>query len=122
VTPWCPQRTAKPKYGNASDSTGGARDLARGGIDSSQRLGPPPLCGGVVAGLAGGYRRLQVRYERRSDILLGLLQLAGALIAATGWTAQARRRAVGTSVWEACRSAGGREHPQGIEGEHLVRG
>jgi len=34
----------------------------------------------VVAGLAGGYRRLQVRYERRSDMLLGLLQLAGALI------------------------------------------
>jgi hypothetical protein len=27
-----------------------------------------------------GYRRLQVRYERRGDILLGFLQLACALI------------------------------------------
>jgi transposase len=27
-----------------------------------------------------GYRRLQVRYERRADILLGFLQLACALI------------------------------------------
>jgi hypothetical protein len=27
-----------------------------------------------------GHRRLQVRYERRADILLGLLQLACALI------------------------------------------
>jgi hypothetical protein len=27
-----------------------------------------------------GHRRLQVRYEQRSDILLGLLQLAGTLI------------------------------------------
>ena len=26
-----------------------------------------------------GYRRLQVRYERRADILLGLVQLACAL-------------------------------------------
>jgi hypothetical protein len=27
-----------------------------------------------------GYRRLQVRYERRADVLLGFLWLAGALI------------------------------------------
>jgi transposase len=27
-----------------------------------------------------GYRRLQVRYERRADILLGFLQLACALV------------------------------------------
>jgi len=27
-----------------------------------------------------GYRRLQVRYERRADLLLGLTQLACALI------------------------------------------
>jgi transposase len=27
-----------------------------------------------------GYRRLQVRYERRADILLGLMQLACSLI------------------------------------------
>jgi hypothetical protein len=30
--------------------------------------------------LAGGYRRPQVRYERRGDIVLGFLQLACALI------------------------------------------
>ena len=42
-----------------------------------------------------GYRRLRVRYERRADILLGLLQLAGALICRDRWTAQALRRAVG---------------------------
>jgi hypothetical protein len=30
--------------------------------------------------VAGGYRRLQVRYQRRPDILLGFVQLACALI------------------------------------------
>ena len=33
-----------------------------------------------------GYRRLQVRYERRSDILLGFLQLACTLICLNRWT------------------------------------
>ena len=41
---------------------------------------PPPLRGGTVAGVAGGYRRLQVRYERRADVMLGFLDLACALI------------------------------------------
>jgi hypothetical protein len=45
-----------------------------------------------------GYRRLQVRYERRADILLGFLQLACALICRNRWTAQALRRAVGADV------------------------
>ena len=35
--------------------------------------------GGAVAGVAG-YRRLQVRYERRADILTGFVYLACALI------------------------------------------
>ena len=30
-----------------------------------------------------GYRRLQLRYERRADVLLGFLQLACALICLT---------------------------------------
>ena len=67
-----------------------------------------------------GYRRLQVRSERRSDILLGFLQLECTLICLNQFDAQALRRAVGAGVPEACRSAGGLEHSQGIEGEHLV--
>ena len=56
--------------------------------------------------------RLRVRYERRADILLGLLQLAGALICRdrldrpSAAPRGGRRRAGG-----ACRSAGGLEHP-----------
>jgi hypothetical protein len=60
-----------------------------------------------------GYRRLQVRYERRSDILLGFLQLACTLICLNQFDAQALRRTVGAGVREACRSAGGLEHSQG---------
>jgi hypothetical protein len=58
-----------------------------------------------------GYRRLQVRYERRADILLGFLQLACPLSASTDCTAQAQNRAVGAGVRGMCRSAGGFEHP-----------
>jgi transposase len=47
---------------------------------AEQQARPPPVCGGAVAGVAGGSRRLQVRYERRGDILLGFLELACALI------------------------------------------
>jgi transposase len=54
--------------------------IARRGIESSQRLGRHRYV--VERSLAWlvGYRRLQVRYERRSDILLGFLHLACALI------------------------------------------
>jgi hypothetical protein len=45
-----------------------------------------------------GYRRLQVRYEWRADLLLGFLQLHARSSAAAGWTAQALRRAVGAGV------------------------
>jgi hypothetical protein len=38
--------------------------------------GPPSLGDRAVAGVAVGYRRLQVRYERRANILLGFLHLA----------------------------------------------
>jgi transposase len=46
--------------------------IARRGIESSQRLGRHRYV--VERSLAWlvGYRRLQVRYERRADILLGL--------------------------------------------------
>jgi hypothetical protein len=54
--------------------------IARRGIESSQRLGRHRYV--VERSLAWlvGYRRLQVRYERRSDILLGFCYLACALI------------------------------------------
>jgi transposase len=54
--------------------------IARRGIESSQRLGRHRYV--VERSLAWlvGYRRLQVRYERRADILLRFLSLACALI------------------------------------------
>jgi IS5 family transposase len=54
--------------------------IARRGIEPSDRLGRHRYV--VERSLAWlvGYRRLQVRYERRGDILLALLHLACALI------------------------------------------
>jgi transposase len=54
--------------------------IARRGIESADKLGRHRWK--VERSLAWlvGYRRLQVRYERRADILLGFLQLACALI------------------------------------------
>jgi IS5 family transposase len=54
--------------------------IARRGIESSGRLGHHRYV--VERSLAWlvGYRRLQVRYERRADILTAFLQLACALI------------------------------------------
>ena len=53
--------------------------IARRGIDSSERLG---RTGGWSSGVAWllGCRRLGVRYERRADLLQGLLHLACALL------------------------------------------
>jgi hypothetical protein len=57
--------------------------IARRGVESSQRLGRHRYV--VERSLAWlvGYRRLQVRYERRPDILLGFVHLACALICLT---------------------------------------
>ena len=54
--------------------------IARRGVESSQRLGCHRYV--VERSLAWlvAYRRLQVRYERRADILLEFVQLACALI------------------------------------------
>jgi transposase len=54
--------------------------IARRGVESSQRLGRHRFV--VERSLAWlvGYRRLQVRYERRTDVLVGFLWLACALI------------------------------------------
>jgi transposase len=66
-----------------AERTGGQEGdsrIARRGIESSQRLGRHRFV--VERSLAWlvGYRRLQVRYERRADVLLGFLYLACALI------------------------------------------
>jgi hypothetical protein len=45
-----------------------------------------------------GYRRLQVRYERRAGLLLGFLQLACTRICRNQFDTQALRRAVGAGV------------------------
>jgi IS5 family transposase len=54
--------------------------IARRGVESSQRLGRQRYV--VERSLAWlvGYRRPQVRYERRADILVGFVQLACALM------------------------------------------
>jgi IS5 family transposase len=54
--------------------------IARRGVESSIKLGRHRFV--VERSLAWlvGYRRLQVRYERRADILTAFLQLACALI------------------------------------------
>jgi transposase len=54
--------------------------IARRGVESSSRLGRYRFV--VERSLAWlvGYRRLQVRYERHADTLLGFVQLACALI------------------------------------------
>ena len=54
--------------------------IARRGIESSQRLGRHRYV--VERSLAWlvGYRRLQVRHERRADVLLGFMHLACALL------------------------------------------
>jgi IS5 family transposase len=54
--------------------------IARRGIESSDRLGRHRYV--VERSLAWlvGYRRLQIRYERRADILVAFLHLASALI------------------------------------------
>jgi IS5 family transposase len=54
--------------------------IARRGIESSDRLGRHRYV--VERSLAWlvGYRRLQIRYERRADILVAFLHLACALI------------------------------------------
>jgi transposase len=82
------KRPAKLHADKAYDSSEKRRSLrargiapriARRGVDTSERLGRYRWV--VERSLAWllGYRRLGVRYERRSDLLLGLLHLACAL-------------------------------------------
>jgi transposase len=54
--------------------------LARRGIDSRERLGQYRWVVERSFSWLLGFRRLGVRYERRADLLQGLLHLACALI------------------------------------------
>jgi len=54
--------------------------IARRGIDSSERLGRHRWVAERTFAWLLGFRRLGVRYERRSDILQGMLHLACALV------------------------------------------
>jgi IS5 family transposase len=69
-----------PRCRQALRARGITPRIARRGMESSQRLGRHRYV--VERSLAWlvGYRRLQVRYERHADILLGFLHLACALI------------------------------------------
>jgi transposase len=69
-----------PRCRRALRARGITPRIARRGIESGQRLGRHRYV--VERSLAWlvGYRRLQVRYERRADLLLGFLHLACALI------------------------------------------
>jgi Transposase DDE domain len=69
-----------PRCGWALRARGITPRIARRGIESGQRLGRHRyVVEGSLAWLVG-YRRLQVRYERRADVLLGFMHLACALI------------------------------------------
>jgi IS5 family transposase len=54
--------------------------IARRGFDSSQRLGRHRWVVERTLAWLLGFRRLGVRYERRADLLQGLLHLACALV------------------------------------------
>jgi transposase len=69
-----------PRCRRALRARGITPRIARRSIESSQPLGRHRYV--VERSLAWlvGYRRLQVRYERRADVLLGFVQLACALV------------------------------------------
>ncbi|MEU8139949.1 transposase, partial [Streptodolium elevatio] len=54
--------------------------IARIGIDTSQRLGRHRWAVERTMSWLTGYRRLTIRYERRSDLFLALLTLAAAAL------------------------------------------
>jgi IS5 family transposase len=54
--------------------------IARRGVEPRDRLGGYRYVVERSLAWLTGYRRLQVRYRRRADVLFGLLYLAGALV------------------------------------------
>ncbi len=64
--------------------------IARKGVESSERLGRHRWVVERTISWLTGFRRLATRYERRADILTGLLHLACSLIALRFLTPQTR--------------------------------
>jgi IS5 family transposase len=69
-----------PRCRKALRRRGIAPRIARRGVESSQRLGRHRYVVERSLSWLVGHRRLQVRYERRADVLLGLVHLVCALI------------------------------------------
>jgi hypothetical protein len=88
-----PELDPLPRRRRALRRRGITPRIARRGIESSQRLGRHRYV--VERSLAWlvGYRRLQVRYERRADILLGFVQMAFADLPQTAAQADGLNRA-----------------------------
>jgi transposase len=81
--------------------------IARRGIESKQRLGRFRWVVERTQAWWLGFRQLQVRYERREDILLGFVDLAGAVIClriCTSTSSEHRDRS-GTSASAWCNGA-----------------
>ncbi len=69
-----------PACRRALRARGIASRIARRGIESSERLGRHRWVVERTQAWLLGFRRLGVRYERRADLLQGLLHLACALV------------------------------------------
>jgi IS5 family transposase len=69
-----------PRCRRALRARGITPRIARRGVESSQRLGRHRYVAERSLAWLVDYRRLQVRYERRADLLLGFHYLACALI------------------------------------------
>jgi IS5 family transposase len=69
-----------PRCRTALRRRGIAPRIARRGVESSQRLGRHRYVVERSLSWLVGHRRLQVRYERCADVLLGFVHLACALI------------------------------------------
>jgi transposase len=87
-----------PRFRRALRRRGITPRIARRGIESSQRLGRHRYV--VERSLAWlvGCRRLQVRYERRADLLLGFVYLACVLICLNSLNRPQGGRQVGACV------------------------
>jgi IS5 family transposase len=69
-----------PRCRRALRARGITPRIARRGVEPRDRLGRHRYVVERSLAWLTGYRRLQVRYERRADVLLGFTQLACALV------------------------------------------
>jgi transposase len=87
-----------PRYRQALRRRGFTSRIARHGVEDGRRLGRHRWV--IERSLAWlvGYRRLQVRYERRADLLRGLVYLACALICLIGPLSQGHVRVAASAL------------------------